>query len=274
GKDRDRDILQLLNARFQRGRRVVRVNPDKEGLDSILEFDVFGSTILCGVDELPETPRSRAIVFVMEQNVRPVAKVLDSKRADILRDRLCAFRGRYIEEKMPQVERFLKDGRLCDAVEPLHQILRLVKPDIETDFVEFFKRIEKERQQETFDSFDAEVVKALLNCRDKVEQGKILISHVTENFNLGKNESERVSIKTIGRVLTRLGLKKTRTTGGIHARLWDENRIARLCRKFELNESEVDDIGDVSDVSDDKNLISGETENNLQEPVYIDTEVE
>lgn len=247
GKDKDRDVIELLNARFQRGRKVIRINADKTGLDSVLEFDVFGATVLCGLDELPETPRSRSIIFVMEQNVRPVSKSLDLKRADILRDRLCAFRARQIEEKMPQIERFVKDGRLADAVEPLQQILKLTKSEIERDFIEFFKKVETERREETFDSFDAEVVKALLKCRDKVEQGKVLVSDVTDFFNEGKNESDRLSIRTIGRVLTRLGLKKTRTTGGIHARFWHEKRIDRLTRKFGLSESDVSDDSDDSD---------------------------
>jgi hypothetical protein len=254
GRDRDRDILELLNARFQRGRKVIRINTDKSGLDSIQEFDVFGATVLSGLDELPETPRSRAIVFIMEQNMRPVSKSLDSKRADVLRDRLCAFRGRYIEERMPQVERFTKDGRLGDAIEPLYQILKLVKPDIEPDFIKYFKKVERERKEELYDSFDAEVVRALLKCQDKVDQGKILVSHVAENFNQGKTESEQLSKRTIGRVLSRLGLKKTRTTGGIHARFWDEKRIERLCRKYGLKDSDKEetDVSDDNDVSDVK----------------------
>jgi hypothetical protein len=251
GKDRDRDILELLNVRFQRGRKVIRINMDKSGLDSIQEFNVYGATALSGLDELPETPRSRAIVFIMEQNVRPVAKSLDLKKADIFRDRLCAFRGRYLEEKMPRVERFVKDGRLADAIEPLHQILKLVKPEIEPDFIKYFKEIEKDRKEETFDSFDAEVVRALIKCKDNVDQGKILTSYIAEKFNEKKKESDQVSLKTIGKVLTRLKFKKTRTTGGIHARFWDEKLIKRLCKKYGLS--------DESDISDVKNLISGET---------------
>lgn len=264
GKDRDRDILELLNARFQRGRKVIRINTDKSGLESIQEFDVFGATVLSGLDELPETPRSRAIVFIMEQNVRPVARSLDSKRADVLRDRLCAFRGRYIEEKMPKVDRFVKDGRLADAIEPLHQILKLVKPELETDFVEYFKNVEIERCEETFDSFDAEVVKALIKCRDKIDNGKVLVLDVAENFNQDKTESEQLNKRTIGRVLSRLGLKKTRTTGGIHARFWNEKRIERLCQKYGLNDSdkEESDNNNVSDLSDVKNVKTGLTEKN------------
>ena len=256
GKDRDRDILELLNARFQRGRKVIRINTDKTGLDSIQEFDVFGATVLSGLDELPETPRSRSLVFVMEQNVRPVEKNLDIKRAEVLRDRLCAFRARHLEERMPNVERCTKEGRLGDAIEPLHQILKISKLAIEPEFAQFFRKLEKERKEETFDSFDAEMVRALLECRDKVEQGKILVSYVTDSFNEGKNEPDRLSIRSIGRVLTRLGLKKTRTTGGIHARFWDEKRIERLCKKYGLS--------DVSDESDDSDVKTGEGEKLLK----------
>jgi hypothetical protein len=263
GRDRDRDILELLNARFQRGRKVIRINTDKSGLESIQEFDVFGATVLSGLDELPETPRSRAIVFIMEQNVRPVTKSLDLKRADVLRDRLCAFRGRYLEEKMPEVERFVKDGRLADAIEPLHQIAKLVKPELEPDFIEYFKKIEIERREETFDSFDAEIVMALLKCRDKVNNGKVLVSDVTDAFNEEKKEKDHLNMKTIGRALTRLKLKKIRITGGIRGRLWNENRIKRLCKKYGLNDNSND-----SDISDDKNLIPVETK------VFVDTEVE
>lgn len=250
GKDRDRDILELLNARFQRGRKVIRINTDRTGLDSIQEFNVFGATVLCGLDELPETPRSRAIIFNMEQNIRPVSQRLDRRKADALRDRLCSFRARYLSERMPEVSRFLKDGRLFDAVEPLHKILKLVKPDIENSFFSFFKEIEKERKEDTYDSFDAEIVKALIECRDKVEQGKILVSFIKERFNHGRPENEHLNVRTIGRALSRLGLKKTRTTGGIHARLWDNRRIERLSKKYGLS--------DDSDLNDEKILKKGE----------------
>jgi hypothetical protein len=255
GRDRDRDILELLNARFQRGRKVIRINTDRSGLDSIQEFDVFGATVLSGLDELPETPRSRALVYIMEQNIRPVARSFDSKGADILRDRLCAFRGRYIEEKMPQVDRFMKDGRLADAIEPLHQILKLVNPKIEPDFIEYFKKMEVERLEETYDSFDAEVVRALLKCRDKIENAKVLVSDVAFAFNEGKPEQDHLNIRTIGKVLTRLKLKKTRATDGKSAKFWEEKRVERLRQKYGLTEDTED--------NEDKNPISGVEKNIL-----------
>jgi len=254
GKDKDRDIYELLCARFQRGRRVIRINTDKSGLDAIMEYNVFGSTVLSGTDELPEATRSRSFIFTMEQNVRPVAKNIDFKKADTLRDKLCAFRGRYIEEKMPEVERFIRDGRLGDAIEPLHQILKLINPKIEADFIEFFKKIESDRKEETCSSLDAEIVRALMKCHSDVKNSKILVSHVAEKFNENKAETEKMSFKSIGRILTRLGLKKSRVAGGIHARIWDESRINRLCKKYDLG-----DISDKSDISDDK---KGDGKNN------------
>jgi hypothetical protein len=256
GRDRDRDILELLNARFQRGRKVIRINPDKSGLDSIQEFDVFGATVICGLDELPETPRSRATVFVMEQNTRPVLETINPNRAGILRDRLCGFRARHISEEIPKAKRFVRDGRLGDAIEPLYQILNIVKPEKETDFINFFRKVENKKREETYDSFDAEVVQALLKCRSKVRNGKIEVGDVTTAFNEGKSESEQLGGKTIGRVLTRLKLEKTRVAGGKTARFWNEERIERLCKKYGLGE----DVSGVNEVSDEKNLKSEEKE--------------
>lgn len=253
GRDKNRDILELLNARFQRGRQVIRINPDKTGLDSILKFKVYGATVLCGLDELPETPRSRAIIFIMEQNVRPVKEHLNLERAKILRDRLCAFRARHLINEMPKVERFVRDGRLADAIEPLHQIVGLINPELEEDFKAFFKKIEQENLEETFDSFDADVVRALLECRDEVEQGRILACHIIEAFNKKRSEPEKVDGRTIGKALTRLGFKKVRTTGGAKARFWNEKKIKRLQKRF--------GISDQSDQRDQSDLyLEGEAE--------------
>ncbi len=122
-RTRTKDIVDLLNPRFGRGRQVVRVNTDKQGLECIESYQVFGATVLAGTEDLPDPCASRSIPFIMERNSRPVRRSLDAKRIAELRERLYAFRCRHLETPLPNAPRFVRDGRLDDGLLPLHQVI-------------------------------------------------------------------------------------------------------------------------------------------------------
>lgn len=233
GKKGDKDLKDMLNVRYRRGNRIIRINKDKNGLESIQTFNVFGPTVLCGTEELPDTVRSRAITLFMEPNVRDVRRHIDKERASVLRNRLVAFRFRHFKTSLEEPERIVSNGRLDEVLLPLHQIIKLAKPEFEPEFVAFAKGMEVERIEEDFESFDSEVCRALIKCKSKATSGKIEVDDVTKEVNSGRGLLNPVNQRWIGSVLTRFGLKTCRFAGtGKYGRMWDEDRIKRLAKRF------------------------------------------
>ena len=238
-KDGNSDIQELLNTRFQRGAKVVRINMNKDGLDAVETFNVFGATAVCTTEEVPAALRSRRLLIVMDKNTRKVRRKVDVERGKVLKDRLTAFRARHLGEVLDVPDQLVSDARLDDVVLPLHQIIRLCSPDSEKEFMEYVKGVETERKEEASTSLDAKVVEAVATCSHLVESGKFLVSDVTLEFNRGLPEKEQKSDRSIGRLLTRLGFKSTRVTGGKRARRWDEERLRRLQERYSLDSPEM-----------------------------------
>lgn len=249
-KDANKDIVDLLNARFGRGRLVVRVNTDRQGLECIETYEVFGPTVLAGTEELPDTSASRSIPFLMERNTRPVRRSLDGKRISELRDRLYAFRARHLETELPEAPRFVRDGRLDDVLMPLHQLVLLARPDAESSFLAFGRGLEKQRADEDGLTIDAEVVRAIVSCGGLVAGGKLRVSAVAGVLNQGRSEGEQLREKTVGTIMSRLGFSAARTSSGHAARFWDGARLERLKRRYGVDGPDESEATDESDESE------------------------
>jgi hypothetical protein len=127
----------------------------------------------------------------------------------------------------------VSNGRLDEVLVSLHQIIKLAKPEFEPEFVTFAKSLETDRIEEDFESFDAEVCRALINCKSKVTSGKVAVDEVTNIVNSTRGLLNPVNQRWIGSVLTRFGLKTCRFAGtGKYGRIWDDERIRRLAKRF------------------------------------------
>jgi hypothetical protein len=233
GKKGDKDLRDMLNVRYRKGNKMIRINKDRDGLESIETFSAFGPTVLCGTESLPDTVESRSITFFMEPNIRDVKRHIDEERARVLRNRLVAFRFRHFKTALEEPERIVKDGRLDEVLLPLHQIVKLVRPEFEPEFIAFAKELETDRKEKDFESFDAEICRALIKCRSKVTSGKIAVDDIT--YEVSAMRSYPMSPRAVGSALTRLGLKTCRIAGsGKYARFWDESKIRRLAERFNV----------------------------------------
>lgn len=259
-KDGKTDIQQLLNTRFQRGLSVVRINLNRDGIEAVETFNVFGATCIATAEEVPAALRSRRLLIVMDKNSRKIRRKVDVKRGRVLKDRLTAFRARHLGEALEIPDQLVNDGRLDDVVLPLHQIIRLCSPDSEEEFVNYVKGVEAERKEEANTSLDAKVVEAVAACSHLVEGGKFLVSDVTLEFNKELPEKERLSDRSIGRLLMRLGFKSCRNNQGKMARRWDEARLIKLQERYCLETSETSDTSETAPHSHAKTEVSEQTE--------------
>ncbi len=230
------DIKDLLNARYKRGTKIVRINTDRKGLDQVEAFEVFGATGISTTAGLPQTLESRSLIFPMLDNSRKVRDHIDLAAAAVLRDRLTAFRARHLLGTLPMTTRQPYGGRLREIMTPLHQVLLLACPDAEADFVKYVLCSGAEQKAELQGSLDCEVVRALHDAEPALGDGVVEVSFVVDAVNAGRKDSEKVDSGSVGRCLKKLGFNPVPRHGAARARYVPQDRLDRLAVKYGLME--------------------------------------
>ena len=100
----------------------------------------------------------------------------------------------------------------------------------------FARDYEQQWKEERGVTIEAEVVRSLIQARDLVKGGKLALKEFKDVLNLDRPEGEKFSSKSVGGFLTSLGFKKTRTSGGATAIVFDPHVLKSRARQFGLLE--------------------------------------
>lgn len=229
------EVLALLNSGYRRGQYAIRIEKIAESIPQIAMFDVFGFKVLAGTSELAATLQSRCILTNMSRAVRDVELFVDEAKAEELRAKLLMYRFRNLGagvldiSKLVELNGFYRNSRVIELfVSLLHVAPESVKPRL----VECMHQIMKSRLEEEQASLEGRILDAVLKCEDRLEGGKFSVMMVTEIFNEGLPEKERLSSRTIGRKLRSMGFQPCRLTGGPAGYYWDSDLIERLKRRY------------------------------------------
>jgi hypothetical protein len=276
GSEQKTEAIAVLNCGYKKGQYVFRYNKDKNEMEA---FSVFGHKALASTDIFIPTLESRSIVVNMRKNTRPISVFLDKERAANLRFTLLIYRINILMGKEPILEdrdsilSFLsvKNGRLAE----LFYLLISVAPsdEIRIKVNEYALELGNKRQEEEKTTVAAELIEAVVFCRDQVEGGKLTIEDITDTFNTGKDESQRLNTRTIGRELKKLGFDQTRVSGGCHAIFYNENLVNNLSKRFlsrEMSQTSLTSLmspntsNNKNDVSDNSDLSDNSKKENLK----------
>jgi len=217
--------------RFERGAIVSRVMyPDRGPFKDTVHFTVFGPTVIATNRGVPEVFQTRALQITMPDSSRAFDDKVTPEAGLPLRERLVAFRARHLGKSLPTISKPAAK-RLGDILEPLHQIIRLVRPEREATFLHLARSFEAERLTEKADSHDAHVLEALLGLSEAVSKGFLAVKKITEAYNAGRPEREHLSTNTMGWRLKAMGFKKEKTRDGAMI-VWDDAQIRRLCQAY------------------------------------------
>ncbi len=253
------DILLL---RYEKGAIVPRVlYPDKGPFRDIEYFEVFGPTIIGTNEGVHRILESRAIQINMPQSNRKFENDVTPEMALPLKERLLVFRARYFDDKLPDIRKPTM-GRLGDIVKPLNQIIRLVAPDREADFLTLIQDIEQSRLVDKADSLDAEILLSIAQLKNEVQGGILATKRITDNLNHNKPERLKVSYQRVGKRTKAMGFQKGNTSSGAVAIIWNEQQIEQLKCSYGLHLTSVTserpvtagqppgntDVSDVTDV--------------------------
>jgi len=237
----DPNILAILAAAYRYGAVIPRVvDPDK-GLDGIRMFHVFAFVVYASREQPRDDIFSRSVTVFCEKAVRQTKKLIDEERAAALRTRWFAQRLRlYNQVRVTFAEFESEDGRMQELFSPLLVMSRLFgDPEAERNIVSYGREIETRVRALETTSEEAEVVEAVVKAieeraRDAPEY--LLNSEIINHLN-GDWEPRK-----LGKLMTRLGFRKVKLTGGVRGYLIDYRLLARLLRRYEVKSSVIPPI--------------------------------
>lgn len=224
----------ILLHRFEKGAKVPRVLfPDRGAHKDIVYYSIFGPTVIGTNESVDHILDTRAITINMPQTSIQFENDVVPELALPLKERLVVFRARHLEESLPDISKPAK-GRLGDILKPLHQIIRLVKPEREVSFLKLVEELEAERLIEKSDSLEAQILKIVIDLKDQVERDILPVKTITDTFNKDKAEKSQITYQRIGRRLSAMGFKKTKTSDNSSAIDWDEKKVEKLREVYGL----------------------------------------
>lgn len=260
----DKDQLQtntgILNSGYQKGQYAIRMIGEGANQEP-KKFNVFGFKSIAGTQELKDTTMSRCIIINMFRSSRKLRLTIDEKVAQEIRNQLLIYRLTTLykilksegsegceasegcegeEEELTQFE----NGRFIEKYNCLIKANQGFKDKI----LEFAKKEYAIELEEEASSEDAEVVSAIDQIKNEVENRWLSTHNITQAINLNKSDNEKWKSFFTGRILKRLGFKNKHTNSG-NGILFDEKILKYNLMRFHLEDNcedseEKDDNGE------------------------------
>jgi len=231
-KAEKRGAEDILLQRFEAGPKVSRVYwPDRGAFKDTRYFDVFGPTIIATNEAIDNILDTRAITIVMPDADRDFPTPVTPEAGLPFRERLTAFRARYLDADLPRPPR-LAQARLGDIAQPLATIVQLMAPHHFDRFRALIRGIEADRLSDRATSLEGRILEAMLGLGEQVEAGKLAVAAITEAINEGWPEKWQKSTESVGRKLKALGFTKSRLAGGARAIEYDTAKLNRLAERY------------------------------------------
>lgn len=233
------DAQDLLLHRFEQGASVARVvNPEKGAFEDMRYWSVYGPTIIATNDPIDRILETRTLnVMMPEVRRRTFGDPATPRDGMPFRERLTEWRGRAMA-----LERFMPGcafaevgkpvpGRLGDIVHPILRVANEVDPSRVEGMIDLFRSLELERRSEVSFSWEADVVRALVELRGQVRGGLLPTVKITETVNATRHEAEKLYPQKVGTILKAHGLS-ARKVGGYSHVTYDVQKILGLADRF------------------------------------------
>jgi len=222
----------ILLKRFEKGSKVGRVlHPEKGPFWDTKYFNIHGPTIIATNESIHHILDTRCLPIILPDAGQKVWPDLDSAESLKFKERLVAFRARYMNKALPDYPK-PPLGRLGDILQPLGMMMRLVSPEEEQTFQELTTLLWLERLEDKSQSREARLITAL----DQSSNGNdsVAISEVTKAYNEGMESRQQISPDSVGRRLRALGFKGDRTGSGARVIVVDRQMLSTLKMRWGL----------------------------------------
>lgn len=225
----------LLLARFEKGSVSSRTLwPEKGAFRDTKTFRLFGATIVMTNRPVDDILESRCISINMKPTTRQFNTPVLPENALELKALLTAFRFKHRNTKLVEMDKPTA-GRLGDILSPLQSVVYTFFPDKNERFQEMVRKIVAQKQDEATDTFEAQVVSAIIAAKSSISDGFLSVDSVASIFNEGKSEQFKVRNETLGRIIRGLGFSPHRITGGKRGYFFDEALLEQLTAQYGLS---------------------------------------
>jgi hypothetical protein len=208
-KEKRRELDGLFNAGYRRGATVARRRREAESGPELVSYNVYCPKCLSGTREPSGALESRCIRIRTVRAHRGLPMFIDETWAKELRSKLLQYRLKHLEApKQDDQEIINRYGRVGEIFYPL----LIVAPDEETrdEVAEYARGVYQEQVEEEATGEEAEVVRAILTCKEQAVKGRLPTKLIVDTVNAERTEEDKVSPERVGWVLKRLGFKKAR----------------------------------------------------------------
>ena len=195
---------------------------------------MFGATIVMTNRPVDDILESRAISIDMKPSTREFENPVERTDAIDLKAELAAFRFRHRSRELVKAKKPAK-GRLGDILIPLYKIVLTFFPKKEERFKKLLEIIKMQKQDAATDTFEAQVVEAIINAEEQVVKGFLAIELIASLFNEGKKDKFTVRNSTIGRVVKGLGFTSRRMAGGKRGIFYDKELVEQVAAQYGLS---------------------------------------
>ncbi len=196
-------------------------------------YDVFGPTIIATNEAIHHILETRSISITMSDSAKRFENAVSPADALPLKERLLDFRLRRMGMELPEVPKPAR-ARLGDILKPLYQIIKLVNPERETDFLFLVKEIEEGRKLDKSQGLEAQLIQTVRELEHRVINGYLPVMAITELYNFDKSDRQKLTPQRVGRRLKALGFESGRTGEGSAAIAYDTPKIERLMAAYGL----------------------------------------
>lgn len=209
GSETNQAVKLLLQSRYKRGLKVVRIDIKEKGEEGTNLYNVFGATVISSEDTITGALKSRSITFIMKENIsKRVEKDFDLEKSKNIRDRLIMFRANYMNQDLVGEFETIARRRLAEILNPLNRILMTVAPHRKEEFESIIREIQGEAKEEEKFSLQADIIDSLVRYYNKNLEPTILSGVLTNLVNEGRPENETYKVNFISRLTHSLTFKR------------------------------------------------------------------
>jgi len=243
-KENRRELDGLFNAGYRRGATVPRRPREGESGADLDIYDVYCPKAISGTREPSGALESRCIRIRTTRTRHATPMEIDEAWARELRSKLLQYRLRHLEAPTRAHDEILnRYGRVGETF----YALVTVAPDEETanKVSDYEQGVFQEQVEEEATSEEAEVVQAIVACKEGADGGRLGVQAITKRLNEGRDENDQVRPERVGWILKRLGFKKTRLSKpkGGRAIIVDNDHLEHLMKTYDVSPPEPTLLG-------------------------------
>jgi hypothetical protein len=261
-KAKRNDCEDILLLRAEKGAKIPRVtNPEKGPFQDTTYYDIYGPTIIASNEQLHKILETRCLPIIMPNHPGNYENPKPELAFD-LKNRLTAWRARYLSQPLPDVEPIEGiNGRLWDISKPLIQIAQVIDSENVPLVIEALQVIAGEKSLSRSNSTEGSLVVIIKELTEEknlsvCSEWEIRTAEILSLFNNDRPVENKVKPQWIGKKLKSMSIRHRTVNGRSEIQLTqDEYKI--LLEQYGFNSHPTNSLPEKSESKQDHLRVVG-----------------